>query len=449
MNIIEDSRYEDEDLYTKKNLIYMLDVEKFQIMFKGYFSVSEPEDHYIKFKHGDKLVNLYFYNMGDNSIEDLKTEYLDWYLNKLINISMTPNWESVCINDYRADIARMEYKKEVIEIYFIEVNDKLVIFHTWINKDLLQEEKEDVYMIINSFVEKDKANVYKQTFEYYNTPEYVDNTIKSNSFKFKNTVWCIFMLIYFMLTIGVPSFISIYFKQDIILKNKEYLLFNSPIPNYFFEIVLLIIMSACIYGIIMKKVIVKLLARFTFELSKSSKNYVIDKNKGIKGEIIALVICLPLIYLSFNTYTYIDNEYIHGAGFFSIKAIPKYELSSIKRIENKLLYFKSSKELNYYIQIELDNGKKITENNYLTSIYLTPKDEEWVTETSRADEIKLRNKNTIKKIYDLVEKVKIVNQNVILQKEVEDIITSEVIDAAKRELEISKEEEKYLSIYGL
>lgn len=77
MNIIEDSRYEDEDLYTKKNLIYMLNVEKFQIMFKGYFSVSEPDDHYIKFKHGDKLVNLYFYNIGDNNIEDLKTEYLD------------------------------------------------------------------------------------------------------------------------------------------------------------------------------------------------------------------------------------------------------------------------------------------------------------------------------------------------------------------------------------
>ena len=49
----------------------------------------------------------------------------------------------------------------------------------------------------------------------------------------------------------------------------------------------------------------------------------------------------------------------------------------------------------------------------------------------------------------MVEKVKIINEDVILQKVVEDIITNEVINAAKRELEISKEEEKYLSTYGL
>lgn len=65
----------------------------------------------------------------------------------------------------------------------------------------------------------------------------------------------------------------------------------------------------------------------------------------------------------------------------------------------------------------------------------------------RADIARLEYKKDVIEIYFI--EVNDKNKNVILQKEVEDIITSEVIDAAKRELEISKEEEKYLSIYGL
>lgn len=448
MNIIEDSRYDEEDLYTKRNLVYMLDIGKFQIMFKGYFSVSESEDQVIKFKHGNKFVNLFFYNIVDNNNEYLKNEYINWYLNEL-NINITPKWESMYINEYKADKAIIKYKKETVEIYFLVADNKFVIFLTSISKDILPEEKEDLYMIINSFIEKGKARTYKKTFDNFNTPEYVDNFIGKKSFRVKNTAWYIFTLIYFVITMGISSFICIYFKADILLKNKDYLLFSSPALNYFIEIILLIVISACIYTIIVKKVIAKLFKEFMFKLSKVSKNYIIDKNEGIKGEIIALAICLPLIYFSFNTYTYIDNQYIHEASFFDIKAKPKYELSSIKRIENKLLYFKSRKELNYYIQIELNDGKKITENSYLASIYLTKNDEKYVTKTGRAEEIKQKNKDTIKNIYTLIQKVKIVNKNIILEKEVEDIITGEVIDAMKRELEMSKEEEKYLSIYGI
>ncbi|HOM02146.1 MAG TPA: hypothetical protein PLH43_04890 [Acetivibrio sp.] len=449
MNIIEDSRYANEALFTKKNLVYMLEAEEFQIMFKGYFSVSEPEERYIKFKHGNKLVNLYFYDINDNNIEDLEMEYIDWYLNKIekINLDLAPKLESVNINGYRADKAVIEIKKEKTEIYFIEVNEKLVIFQTWFDRNMLPEEKEDIYMIINSFVEKDKASVYQQTFEHYNTPQYIDSL--AANFKSANKIWDIFTCVYFVISIGVAGFTDIYLKQDILLKNKEYMMFKSPVPNMFFELVLFIFISAAIFGIIVKKIIAKFSAEFIFNLSKINKNYASYRSKGIKGEIFALIICLPLLIFSFTTYTYIDNEYIYDAGFFDIKAIPKYDLSYIKRIENRLIYYKSDKELNYYIQIELENGKKFTENNYLTSIYLDSKDKEWVTESRTSKEIKLKNKEKVKKLYYLVEKVKSANENVEIQKGVEDSVTAEVIEAAKRELEISKDEEKYLTMYGI
>lgn len=224
-------------------------------------------------------------------------------------------------------------------------------------------------------------------------------------------------------------------------------MFSSPILNMVFELILIVFISASIYGIIVKKILFKLLPTFMFNISKIVQHLASYKNKGIKGEITTLIICLALLFFSFTTYTYIDNQYIYKAGFFDIKPTPKYELGYIKRIKNKLIY--SDKELNYYIEVELENGKKLKEDKRLTSIYLKPEDKKWVTEGSRSVEIKLKNKEKIKNIYYWLENVKSVNENVVIQREAEDTVTDEVVEAAKKELKMSKEEEKYLSIYGI
>jgi len=448
MNIIEDSRYADEEIYVKQNLAYMLEVEEFQIMLKGYFSVSNPHKKIFGFKHGGKVVDLYLININDNNVEDLKMGHIDWYFNEVVKAKLPPEcvkWESVRINAYSADKASVEGRKTSIKFYFIEVNEKLIIFHTWLDEDMLPEEKEDIYMIINSFVEKDKANAYKQTFEDYNTPQRIDNLARN--FKYKNIVWYIFAYGYFILSMGAPGLIDIFFKQDVLLKNKEYVMFSSPILNMVFELILIVFISASIYGIIVKKILFKLLPTFMFNISKIVQHLASYKNKGIKGEITTLIICLALLFFSFTTYTYIDNQYIYKTGFFDIKPTPKYELGYIKRIKSKLIY--SDKELNYYIEVELENGKKLKEDKRLTSIYLKPEDKKWVTEGSRSVEIKLKNKEKIKNIYYWLENVKSVNENVVIQREAEDTVTDEVIEAAKKELKMSKEEEKYLSIYGL
>jgi len=167
--------------------------------------------------------------------------------------------------------------------------------------------------------------------------------------------------------VGFPFLVSFFlknFQKDYFL-NLNMLLFEPT--NLIFIIFLVVFIVGIFLFNIFMNIVGYLIPRFNIFVNKNRHQMtnlaeIEDKNKKLqdikisaKVVLILLIIITPILFLSMNSYQYIDLGGIHVNPFFSLNEI-RYDFKDIEKVKARINYYSSDNSFDFSYIINTNDG---------------------------------------------------------------------------------------------